>query len=288
MRQPFRAAIVLLLAFVVSVPLAVAAGAADVFTSGMDSNSPGGNYLAPLYFLPQCNSLSYPYDDYFGEIGYGDSGSSVYEAPGSPDNNSTDISDSYHNYVEGHGPGAAAYFFLVGPDYEPSGTSDYQWGEDLGWAAGIYLYEADVATNNEYTFEFLFADVEVTTGEYGWDPTTSRNVQVWDGFYTYLQSTDHINVGVYSAPDAWNNIMGGVTVGQVEWTYEVNADPNPPTPCPSATFSGGPGGINATFFHSSSVKNNIVWQWSINSGYGDFDQINLSRYNRLLGTSYVP
>lgn len=263
---------------------ATSAGAAgDVASGGADSGGPGGAGSGP-YNVAYCSLY---YDDYFGQIGYASSGTSTYEAPGTAYNNSWYVGQGYINRSLGHGAGSGAYFFMNGPGSAPAGTSNYNWGVDQAFAADVFLSQAQSATGGWYTFGFIFADIEGTRGSFGWVLDQAQNQQVWDGFYQSLQANG-INVGVYSAPAAWSDIMAGQTVDQVEWTYQNNADPNSPYPCPSATFSGGPGGINAAFFNFSNRANNLVWQWSIRSGLGDYDQINLSRYNSLFHTSYSP
>jgi hypothetical protein len=84
--------------------------------------------------------------------------------------------------------------------------------------------------------------------------------------------------------------MGNMTVSTVEWTNVVS-NTTTPYPCPTGTFSGGPYNSNAQFFNSSNVNNNLVWQWFYTitpGGLGDFDQINVTRWNRLFGTNFSP
>jgi hypothetical protein len=272
-----------------SVLLQTGSALADTSSGGADSSGPTAVGPSGAYYVPGCATNFY-YDDYFGQVGTATPGGQTYEPPGSAYNNLTAIEQSHSNYASGHGVGPGAYFFLGGPGWAPAGVSPSTWGYDEAVAATNDFNAADAAVGGDYSFEFILADVEGNPGNYGWESGSSgvsANQQVWQGFYSALQGAG-TNVGVYSAPDAWKSIMGGITVSQVEWTYENNADPGPPTPCPSATFSGGPGGINANFFDPANVSNDLIWQWSIGSGQGDFDQIDLTRWNNLFGTSYKP
>ena len=287
MKKVFGRAHLVIAASIVVLLATTSTAFADTAEGGADSAGPSPTSYLGVYFVPSCNP-GLVYDDYFGQIGYAYNGGAAYEAPGSSYNNLTDINDAASNHSLGHGVGPGAYFFMGGPSYAPSGTSYYNWGVDQAYDAYVSFNNAQSATGNKYTFNFLFGDIEGNPGQYGWTSSIANNQQVWDGFYQSLQSIG-VNVGVYSAPDAWNTLMGGQSVTTVEWTYEQNADPGSPYPCPTATFSGGPGtGSAATFFDYTSVYNNLVWQWSIGSGYGDFDQINLTRWNYLFGTSYNP
>jgi hypothetical protein len=260
---------------------------ADAVAGGADSGGPAGADAFGLYVVGACDG-SLNYDDYFGQVGYATPGGSTYEAPGTEYNSSGDIADSYYDYTEGHGSGPGAYFFMAGPSYSPPDTTAYQWGEDQGLAAVDDFLDAQSATDDEYKFNFIFADIEGIIGTDGWISNTASNANVWNGFVNWLQTAGY-NVGAYSAPDAWSGLLGNPTVEQVEWTYELNTDPGSPTPCPTQVFSGGPGyGTNATFFHPANTHNNLVWQWSINSGQGDFDHIDQSRWNALFGDTVSP
>jgi hypothetical protein len=233
---------------------------------------------------PTCSGFAYYF--YIGEGGIANSDGTVrYVPPGTGTDNQLNIVAAEVNRTEGDGLGAGIYFFMGGPTYTPSNLTAYQYGQQQANAALSDLEAVD----GEFTlhFPFIMADIEMgATAKNGWYyPATgsqvTANQQVWQGFYSQLQGLGY-NVGVYSDADNWNNGLGGISVSQVEWTYQPET--RAITPCP-AELTNGPGGDSATFFggQSSSVNTAIMWQWSnqANNGIGDWDSLDLAHFNAL-------
>jgi hypothetical protein len=262
---------------------------ADTNAFGADSGGPPPNGGSGNYTEPYCSGTHY-YDVYLGQVGSGVSGGkNEYEPPGtsstSPYDIKSDIDASYSEFQNGHGVGAAAYFFLTGPGDEGSYTPA-QWG----YEQAVYAtndYNSAFGVDSGYSYGVILADVETAEGTNGWTFSQANNQAVWNNFYETLQNSG-TNVGVYSSYGAWKDIMGALTVGQLEWTYEN--DYGPVTPCPTGTFSGGPGGsaYNGRFFGAVDVTSDLaqMWQWAQSSGdggVGDFDQQDLTHYNAVFG-----
>jgi hypothetical protein len=280
---------------VVLLPCVVLLAACDLSIVGSDGSAPAPAVGAYGAYEPAC-SPTQPYDLYVGEVGSSASGGNTYIAPAA---NSTDnihyIDDANASYNAGHGVGAGGYFFLSGPQHAPSGVSAYQWGVDEADYATEDFNAAQAATAGSLAFKFLMADIEIQPGNgayFGWfypAPANSlalaANELVWTGFYQALQGAG-TNVGVYSSPAIWSEVQGDSNVSQVEWTSEL--DYGPPTLCPTIALSGGPGGTSAQFFggQSSSTNQGLMWQWAEGpSGVspGDFDNLDLTHYDTLLG-----
>jgi hypothetical protein len=91
---------------------------------------------------------------------------------------------------------------------------------------------------------------------------------------------------VYSAPDIWTSIFGTGIAASIPDTYEWSYEPFTSSLAhPSAAWclAGSASAVCASFFggQKSSGKYALMWQWSggggSNNGYGDFDQIDVSR-----------
>jgi hypothetical protein len=264
--------------------------AADVPTFGADGSGPLANGGPGTYTVPNCSAAP-RYDQYFGEVGYATSGGgSVYEAPGTTYNSNSGINEANDNYNRGHGAGAGAFFFMAGPGWASGGGATTM-AEAIAWGAQQAsdvtndFNSAQVATGYKYKWLFLTGDIEGGIGHFGWVTNTALNWYVWEGFRDALQGAG-TNVAVYSSPALWNQIMLNRSITQAEWTSENNY--GPVTPCPTSVFTGGPGGYSAAFFANMASTSNsaIAWQWSTRGG--DYDQIDLTHYNNLFGTSLDP
>ncbi len=266
---------------------------------GADSSAPMANGVAGDYTMPYC-SPTQRYDQYTGEVGYSGDGLTAYEQPATSGvDRQLGINQAHDSWQNGHGAGAASYYFLAGPNWAIGGPALTQadanaWGALQASRYTSYYNRAFQYMSGRFSWEFLIADVEWDTANqlyYGWSTNnTALNWYVWQGFVNALQGAG-TNVEVYSTPAYWNQIMANRSIGQAEWTAEN--DYGPQTPCPTGMFTGGPGGYSAAFFAnmSSSSNNALSWQWAIggsDGGAGDFDQTDLTHYNNLLGTSYVP
>lgn len=277
----------------------------DLFSYGSDTGAPQPTSYEGYYLEPGCTDLSdVLYDKYLGEDGYAAAGGAFgYHGPGSVTqgfNVEENITDTYTMYEDGHGMGAGTYFFLNGPTSDGATTETE--AIDYGWNQGAYATadynEALAASGYEYTDAFLWGDVEGGPGQpvvNGWSTSVTLNQDVVAGFISYLQDSG-TNVGIYSAPSEWQNVLGSVELDQVSWTYEYDDgnDGNPAgsqNPCPTQMFVGGPGNVGAQFFggQGPNSDNALGWQW-VQSPYadGDWDQFDLTHYNSLFGINLSP
>jgi hypothetical protein len=210
--------------------------------------------------------------------------------------------ETYHT-----GIGTGAYWFMAGPGVDPhyNGTyaEAYAWGEAQGKAA----LAAIKAQSPRINYQIVFEDVELPNSptyspapDNGWNsvytaPCSARvksnaiaaHVDRGDvnGFAAYMSASSRYKVGVYSAPGIWSSIFGTGPDAQIpntyEWTYtnDTNSLSHPPYGWHLAGISS----VSAQFFggQSSSSKYAVMWQWTggggTYNGYGDFDQIDVSR-----------
>jgi hypothetical protein len=264
--------------------------ACDIGITGADGSAPGP---AAGGTEPLCGGY---YDLYTAETGasIGVNGAHNYQPPDGGTDNQAFTTQAFNNFNSGHGVGAGSYYFLSGPAWAPSGMSAYNWGYYQAAYAVSDYNQALIANGHSFSFLYIWGDIEISPGttDYGWNPSPNpvqltANQQVWQGFYQTLQSVG-VNVGIYASPGDWSNLMNE-NVAQVEWTSQ--ADYGPATPCPSATFSGGPGGYAAQFFggQTASSITALEWQWAQGTNSpGDFDQFDLTHYNTSFGINLQP
>jgi hypothetical protein len=283
----------------------------DTFGFGADGTGPGPVTVASQFTEPNCNPVG-NYDLYMAEVGHFTSGSNVANSPvaGGYDNR-TLINDAWiERNQKDHGLGTGSFVFMAGPAYEGS-RSPTAWGQYQASSALADYNAAHSSDGHLGTFGFLFGDIEITatttksqqgglTGDQyesdGWyfqgngsaqlGPYLTANLQVWTAFYSTLEH-DGINVGVYSSPLLWHEIMNQATVPTVQWTSEGDAGPE--TPCP-VHYSNGPSGISANFFgnytNRSTTLNSLIWQWAQSADSpGDEDQVDITHWEDLFGLS---
>lgn len=206
------------------------------------------------------------------------------------------------------GIGAGAYWFMAGPGVDPhyNGTyaESYAWGQAQAKAA----LAAIRAQTPRINYQIVFEDVELPghapsftpAQDNGWKsaytaPCSGRvshtsiaaHVDRGDvnGFAAYLTANSRYKVGVYSAPSIWPAIFGTGADSRIptlyEWTY--NADTNSLSHAPYGWHLAGVPSVAAKFFggQSSSTRYAVMWQWTggggTYNGYGDFNQIDVSR-----------
>ena len=260
---------------------------------GTDGSAPGAisNGFGSPMSEPACSSVNY--DSYLGEIGVAGAQSSIYEPPqnGSGLDRLDYHTQAEYDYALGDGAGAGYFYFMGGPQYAPSNETPYQWGISQGEAALAYIDEAYFITPLSH-FPYVTADVEgYSPGQHGWNEPASgqaltNNQQTYQGFVDFLQGNG-VNVGVYSDPNVWQNVMGNEHVYQVEWTSSTELQSEAVTPCPDR-FTNGPSGITATFFGGATedTNNAIMWQWS--GGSADYDSMALDHLDAVFNLSLVP
>ena len=142
-----------------------AAWAANSPGFGSDSGGPGATGSSGAYHEPTCSPV-HNYEIYVGEVGTAiGGGASKYEAPGSAYNKTAMIQEAHNMYLNGHGAGAGAYFFLGGPGWA-SGTGGattnaeaYSWGEQQAADATNDYNSADAAVSGDYSFLFIMGDL---------------------------------------------------------------------------------------------------------------------------------
>ncbi|MFY9782809.1 MAG: hypothetical protein WAK12_04670 [Acidimicrobiales bacterium] len=184
------------------------ASAADSPIDGADGTGPGANGSAGHYTEPGCGDY---YRLYIGELGESIDGDFYYNTPtaGSTENDSTYVGEAYNNYENGRGFGAGVYWWvdgLVGTGMAETAANANWWGGQQAANALSYLSDAQAATGNEYTSQFIFADIENNAG---WEPGASGqpyNADVLDGFIEEVQLQKQ-NVGVYSGNVSFPDIM---------------------------------------------------------------------------------
>lgn len=302
MRKPARIARGSVLTSAVIVSLAAISTPAFATTGayGSDGSAPIAVGSNGAYVEPTCSPTT-NYDTYTGEVGAATSnGMTKYNAPstGSSTDQLDNIDRAHNMHSNGHGVGAGSYFFLGGPKWASGGESNssnaYIWGEDQAIIATDDYNAADTAAAGDFSNLVVMGDAEIQNSSQtnGWDSShVSYDQQVILGFVNWLQAHS-TNVGIYAGPSFWMTYLGSMSLSTVEWTAE--GDYGPVTPCPTAIFSGGPGGSGyaAQFFggDTPSSNNALNWQWTGagNGGAGDYDQYNFTHYNAVFGTSIVP
>ncbi|MFX4303382.1 hypothetical protein ACOJUR_14160 [Alicyclobacillus tolerans] len=157
------------------------------------------------------------------------------------------------------------YWFVFGPsrdpNYDGSVSTAKQWGINQGNQA-IQAWN----TNSYVARLTIFADIEGYPGMNGWVNNTGLNQAVWEGWYSIVQAGNggELIAGVYSAPDAWNEIMGSsytLYSSTPTWSYE------PQNGCGSSCPT-----IYSYDAESFGGVYPVIWQYAQNCGnYGDLD-----------------
>jgi hypothetical protein len=136
-----------------------------------------------------------------------------------------------------------------------------KWGQEQGNAAVQAWYD------NYYVGRYaIFGDVEGSAGSFGWVSNTTLNQSVWEGWFDSVNGANNglLKAGVYSAADAWSNIMDSnynLNGSTPEWSYEPQNGCE--SACPTATT------FDAQGFGSEYP---VIWQYAQNCGsYGDLD-----------------
>lgn len=257
----------------------------------------GSDNSGPTAATLEAACTSYNYDAYIGEVGYATAGGGVVtrEAVNSGYNQASEINSAYNQFEAGHGIGVGSAFVISGvadSGLTQNNTDAYDWGEDQGAGAVLYLEEDnDTMSPNEvdhYTQNTVYADVESTSD---WSGTLSYNEQVWDGFVYGVQNAG-VNVGVYSSPGNWSTYFGNMSVTQLEWTPHtsestVDSGYCPSTTTPFQTFTNGPA-AGASWFGGETASSNATMAWQWVSGGADYDSWDLTHFNSVFGTSYSP
>lgn len=193
-----------------------------------------------------CDSGTYSFvcdpNFYIGQLGYG---TTILLASNQWGN--TDTTGWNHESAIVVGPPNAYRFWLLwgtAAPTKPSSQTPYQWGQTQAQQC------VTAWTQNNYVGRYtVWADIEEP--EY-WVSDTGANGQVLSGFAAYMTS-QLAAPGVYSAPAAWSDIMGGQTVaslGGVQiWSYE----PQVGAKCPSSWQAQGFGGMSPN-----------IWQFNQN------------------------
>lgn len=282
-----KSAFVPLISGVILVTASTAAWA-DTTILGSDNAGPTASTL-------EAACPSYNFDAYIGEVGYATAGGGVTtrEAINSGYNQASEINSAYNQFQIGHGIGVGGSFVISGvadSGLSPSNTNAYNWGEDQGAGAVLYLAEDNNTTNevNHYTMNTIYADIESNSN---WSSTQSYNQEVWDGFVYEVQA-NVVNVGVYSSPGNWTTYFNNLSVTQLEWTPHtsestIDSGYCPSTSAPFSTFTNGPI-AGASFFGGEGTGSAAAMAWQFVSGSADYDSWDLTHFNEEYGTSYHP
>jgi hypothetical protein len=287
-REALRVSRIAMAALLISLTVAFSqfgtrsAGAADAPIDGADGSGPGANGSVGHYTEPGCGDY---YRLYIGELGESVDGSQYYNPPtaGSTTNDSTYVGEAYNNYQNGRGFGAGLYYWvdgLVGSGLSETAYNATWWGGEQAAQALAFLADAQSATGNKYTSQFIFADIEDNAGWESGAAGQPYNADVLDGFIAEVQSQSQ-NVGVYSGHTVFPDIMGsGTTLSQAEWTSTESESSY--TACPSGVLTGGPGGSVAQFFGGETPSQNqaLMWQW-VSSHSADYDQADYTHYENM-------
>lgn len=217
--------------------------------------------------------------------------------------NSAQANTNYTKYRIGVGTGV--YWYMGGPGVDPhyNGTT----AEASAWGARQAAWTlADVQSLGVVKYPVIWADIEMPgikpATDNGWNtvytgPCTSKVARSYvptsidradfNGFYSYIRSHSAYKVGVYSSPGVWRSIFGTGTDSRIpntyEWTYEPETRTVSPASAPWGWCLSRGHGACATFFGGQTSGNShaLMWQWSggggVSNGYGDFDQIDVSR-----------
>ncbi|PWI51259.1 hypothetical protein [Sulfoacidibacillus thermotolerans] len=234
---------------------------------GSDSNStqfaPGGN--SPNFYIGQLGYANYAY---FNEVV--DCGSA--DAP-SPNGWNPDLA-ARADYTYG-------FWMLHGPNGTPNGKTDYEWGQEQGYAAAT-------SWNNQGCCGrvTVFADIEPdgTTNQWLTSGSLSdqgRNLEVLKGFVDALVNPPSDSPipsllgGAYCSPYTWNLLMGGATCSEAgissAWTWRNRNYSTFPT-----TWNVNGDGENPQSFGGLSP---VFWQ---------YDVTDTEDYDACQGIDYLP
>jgi hypothetical protein len=290
--------------------LALPAVAATSSTAASSTVTPGTGFAYGTDSWPMTVTGSGPYKEPVLGTGYGgymgmagnwartlgcNTGNFLAWAPA----NANQANANFKTYHVGVGTGV--YWYMGGPGVDPhwngTTTEAFQWGKvQASWALA--------AIKGRYIpYPVIWADIELPgiapAPDSGWNsvytsPCSGKTKQsfvpavidrtVFNGFASYLTSHSKYKVGVYSSPLIWPSIFGNGKYASLPNTYEWTYSPE------TASLSAAPNGwclrgtpSCAQFFggQSSSSKYALMWQWSggggVRNGFGDFDQINVTR-----------
>jgi hypothetical protein len=256
--------------------------AADSGIYGTDSSGPTAAGSSPTFLEPNCTQ--YRYRTYMGQFGQTLGDYISEEAPGTTYNNQTAINQAFTSYQNGYGFGAGAYYWMGGigsTSLSPKDASAASWwgGEQAAKAIGFFQ-NANSLSGNKYTSRFIFMDVE--TGQ-GWSANQALNQDTFNGFVQEMQNNGW-NVGVYSGPGVWNQIMGSsFHIGQAEWTTEGDENTSSPT-CPTGALTGGPSGYSTgLFFGGQSYSSSTALMWQFDEGLKDWDNSDYTHWQAMFG-----
>jgi hypothetical protein len=206
------------------------------------------------------------------------------------------------NYFKFHiGVGTGVYWSVGGPGVDPrwNGTTT----EAYDWGARQAAQTLAQIKGREIAYPVIWADIEMPgiapAPDNGWKKVytsacsgTVKHAGIparvdraeFNGFAAYLTSHSTFKVGVYSSAPCWTAIFGTGKYASIPDTYEWTYLPA------STDLSAGPSGwclhgtsTCARFFggQTASSRYALMWQWSGGggylNGYGDFDQIDVSR-----------
>jgi hypothetical protein len=268
------------------------------FAYGTDSGGPISSTGSPPYPEPVLDGS---YGGYMGMAGNWarwagcDTGNYLAWAP-------TNAARANANYFKYHtGVGTGVYWYMGGPGVDPNWngttTEAYTWGERQA------AQTLAAIKGREIPYPVIWADIErpgtAPAPDNGWKnvytSTCSGTVKQtgipaavdraeFNGFRTYITSHSTFKVGVYSSVHDWTTIFGTGTDASIPDTYEWTFQPA------TTQLSAAPSGwclhgtsTCAQFFggQTTSSKYALMWQWSGGggylNGYGDFDQIDISR-----------
>ncbi len=255
--------------------------AADSNIYGTDSSGPGAAGSSPNYLEPGCTQ--YRFRTYMGQFGETTGTGLTEEAPGSTYNKQTIINQAYVSEQNGYGFGAGAYWWMGGiadTGYAQTASEATWWGGQQAANAIVFFQSAQASSGYKYTSNFIFMDIE--TGQ-GWSSNTALNQDTYNGFVTEMQ-TNGYNVGAYSGPGVWNQIMGSsFHIGQAEWTSEGDENTGSPT-CPTGALTGGPYGYSTgLFFGGQSYSTTTALMWAFDSGANDYDNSDFTHWQTMFG-----
>lgn len=125
------------------------------------------------------------------------------------------------------------YWFLVGPKFYNGCKGATTTGEAYDWGQQQAAQALEAWNQQRYVYGLtIFADIEHP--ENYWKDTygyydQSLNQSVVTGYLAHLTASNFLK-GVYSAPCAWETIMGasfGLSSDVTEWSYEYSYGSNP-------------------------------------------------------------
>jgi hypothetical protein len=249
-----------------------------------------------------CGKTNGHYGGYVGEVGLWDEWQNCGAHKDFNNTSAEDATINYESYATGVGVGG--YWMLGGPGRNPnydggSGTQAYDWGQAQATQAANYA-SGSVYFAGDGAGPYIYADIELFSGpnsefNNGWYSQFSSvcalgngsggenqalNLDVFDGFYDYLNNNTTFYPAVYNSGGTssqyfWPNIMGSkILVNSGKWTW--NGTNGSISNFPSGWSVSG--GSSASFFAGGPSTCDTMWQWSGGGGVGNvtglrFDQI---------------